>query len=77
VFGPAVLFTVINLILSLRKNVPSEPNPWDSKELEWTGNYSETELEAQQTISSNTVSPVSDSAGNPENSTLPEKETMK
>jgi cytochrome c oxidase subunit I+III len=77
VFGPAVLFTVINLILSLRKNVPSEPNPWDSKELEWTGNYGGTELEAQQTISSNTVSPVSDSAGNPENSTLPKKETMK
>jgi cytochrome c oxidase subunit I+III len=39
VFGPAVLFTVINLILSYRRNVPSGPNPWAAKEMEWTGDY--------------------------------------
>jgi cytochrome c oxidase subunit I+III len=42
VFGPAVLLTVINLIISYRKNVPSGLNPWDSKELEWTGDYTGT-----------------------------------
>ncbi len=41
VFGPALIFTVINLILSYRKNVPSGPNPWESKEMEWTGKYQE------------------------------------
>jgi cytochrome c oxidase subunit I+III len=42
VFGPALIFTIINLILSYKKNVPSGPNPWESKEMEWTGKYQET-----------------------------------
>ena len=40
VFGPAVLLTIINLILSYRKNAKSGSNPWGAKELEWTGDYS-------------------------------------
>jgi cytochrome c oxidase subunit I+III len=40
VFGPAILLTLVNLALSYRKNVPCEANPWDAKEMEWTGNYS-------------------------------------
>jgi len=40
VFGPAVLLTIINLILSYRKNAQSGPNPWGAKEMEWTGDYS-------------------------------------
>jgi cytochrome c oxidase subunit I+III len=76
VFGPAVLFTVINLILSLRKNVPSEPNPWDSKELEWTGNYRGTESEASPMASFNIVSPVAETPEKPVGSPVPEKETM-
>jgi cytochrome c oxidase subunit I+III len=39
VFGPAVLLTLLNLILSYRKNEPSGPNPWEAKEVEWTGIY--------------------------------------
>jgi cytochrome c oxidase subunit I+III len=42
VFGPAILLTILNLVLSYRKNEPSGENPWDSKEMEWTGNYSGT-----------------------------------
>ncbi len=40
VFGPAVILTILNLIVSYRKNVPCEPNPWGAKEMEWTGDYS-------------------------------------
>jgi cytochrome c oxidase subunit I+III len=39
VFGPAILLTLLNLIVSYRKNDACEPNPWDAKEMEWTGNY--------------------------------------
>jgi cytochrome c oxidase subunit I+III len=42
VFGPAILLTLLNLMLSYRKNEPCEANPWDAKEMEWTGNYSGT-----------------------------------
>jgi cytochrome c oxidase subunit I+III len=56
VFGPALIFTVINLILSYRKNVPSGPNPWESKEMEWTGKYQETSSDYRQAS-------VSESAG--------------
>lgn len=40
VFGPAVILTMLNLIVSYRKNVPCESNPWEAKEMEWTGDYS-------------------------------------
>ena len=40
VFGPAILLTLLNLIISYRKNETSGPNPWEAKEMEWTGNYS-------------------------------------
>ena len=40
VFGPAILLVLLNLALSYRKNEACEPNPWDAKEMEWTGNYS-------------------------------------
>ena len=39
VFGPAVILTILNLIVSYRKNVPCESNPWEAKEMEWTGDY--------------------------------------
>jgi cytochrome c oxidase subunit I+III len=39
VFGPAAALAVLNLVWSYVKNKPSGPNPWDSKELEWTGIY--------------------------------------
>jgi cytochrome c oxidase subunit I+III len=42
VFGPAILLTLLNLVLSYRKNEKSDPNPWDAKEMEWTGDYSGT-----------------------------------
>ncbi len=43
IFGPAFLLAILNLVFSLRKS-PSETNanPWNAKEMEWTGNYSET-----------------------------------
>jgi cytochrome c oxidase subunit I+III len=39
IFGPAFLLAILNLVFSLRKKPNSGPNPWDAKELEWTGNY--------------------------------------
>jgi len=39
VFGPAILLTLLNLILSYRKNERCELNPWGAKEMEWTGDY--------------------------------------
>ena len=53
VFGPAVILTVINLIVSYRKNVPSGPNPWEAKEMEWTGDYSGSESATQSITNSN------------------------
>ena len=42
IFGPAFLLAILNLVFSLRK-APSEKNanPWNAKEMEWTGDYSE------------------------------------
>jgi cytochrome c oxidase subunit I+III len=40
IFGAAAGLAVLNLLYSYIKNVPSSPNPWGAKELEWTGNYS-------------------------------------
>jgi hypothetical protein len=34
------LLAILNLVWSFRKNEPAGSNPWESKELEWTGNYS-------------------------------------
>jgi cytochrome c oxidase subunit I+III len=39
VFGPAAAVAVLVLILSLRKPVLKEANPWEAQELEWTQNY--------------------------------------
>ena len=49
VFGPAILLTLLNLILSYRKNEACEPNPWGAKEMEWTGNYSGSAPDSQNT----------------------------
>ncbi len=70
VFGPAILLTILNLILSYRKNEPSEPNPWGAKEMEWTGNYSGSESTSQPMKASGTVT---ESLDKPENQKLPEK----
>jgi heme/copper-type cytochrome/quinol oxidase subunit 1 len=52
VFGPAILLTLANLLWSYRKNVPCEANPWDAKEMEWTGAYKgSADLAATQTKS--------------------------
>jgi len=60
VFGPAILLTILNLLLSYRKNTPCEPNPWDAKEMEWTGNYSGS---------------MTDSSNSPEKTEVPERST--
>jgi cytochrome c oxidase subunit I+III len=39
IFGPAAALAVLNLILSLRKPPNSVSNPWEGRELEWTGDY--------------------------------------
>ena len=41
-FGPAFFLAILNLAFSLRKKETVKPNPWDAKEMEWTGNYSGT-----------------------------------
>ncbi len=73
VFGPAVLLTVLNLILSYRKNVHSEPNPWDAKELEWTGNYSGLDSVPQAMSTSNSKGTDTGFPNTVENSKLPKK----
>jgi len=40
IFGPAFLLAILNLVFSLRKKSVSGPNPWEAKEMEWTGNLS-------------------------------------
>jgi cytochrome c oxidase subunit I+III len=37
IFGPAFLLAIVNLAWSLRKREPCAENPWDAKEIEWTG----------------------------------------
>jgi cytochrome c oxidase subunit I+III len=39
VFFAGSALAVLNLVWSYRRNVTSSSNPWDSKELEWTKNY--------------------------------------
>jgi cytochrome c oxidase subunit I+III len=39
IFGTAAALAVLNLVWSYFRNKPSGPNPWGSKELEWTANY--------------------------------------
>ena len=55
VFGPAILLTLLNLIISYRKNEACEPNPWDAKEMEWTGNYNGSSSTSQPISESNTA----------------------
>ncbi len=55
VFGPAILLTILNLVLSYRKNEPSGPNPWGANEMEWTGNYSGTESISPQSSTVSTI----------------------
>jgi cytochrome c oxidase subunit I+III len=40
IFGPAAAIAILNLILSLRKPPSQTSNPWEGRELEWTGDYS-------------------------------------
>jgi cytochrome c oxidase subunit I+III len=40
VFGPAFLLAILNLFFSLRKKECCKPNPWEAREMEWTGDYS-------------------------------------
>jgi cytochrome c oxidase subunit I+III len=51
-FAAAAALAVLNLVWSYFKNVPSGPNPWDSKELEWTGNYSGNPAHLPETVAS-------------------------
>jgi cytochrome c oxidase subunit I+III len=51
VFGPAILLTILNLIFSYRRNEPSDPNPWEATEMEWTGNYGSLEARIQKSDS--------------------------
>ena len=64
IFGPAAALAILNLLLSLRKPESAEPNPWEARELEWTGEYSgstpakptqltETSLDRQEKTQSN------------------------
>jgi cytochrome c oxidase subunit I+III len=39
IFGPAFLIAIINLLWSLRKKERTPQNPWNAKEIEWTGDY--------------------------------------
>lgn len=73
VFGPAILLTILNLITSYRKNEPAEPNPWEAKEMEWTGNYSGTASASQSMQASNTEGTGTDLSNTLENSKDPEK----
>jgi cytochrome c oxidase subunit I+III len=52
IFGSFAALAVLNLVYSYFKNVPSGPNPWDSKELEWTGNYSGNPPHLPETVAS-------------------------
>ena len=42
IFGVASALAILNLVLSLRKPLSPETNPWEAREFEWTGNYSGT-----------------------------------
>ncbi len=73
VFGPAVLLTILNLLISYRKNEPSEPNPWDAKEMEWTGNYSGSESSPESMIKTSDTADATDSSETIEGTKAPEK----
>jgi cytochrome c oxidase subunit I+III len=73
VFGPAVLLTILNLLTSYRKNEPSEPNPWDAKEMEWTGNYSGSESSPESMIKTSDTADATDSSETIEGTKAPEK----
>jgi heme/copper-type cytochrome/quinol oxidase subunit 1 len=71
VFGPAILLTLLNLILSYRKNDACESNPWEAKEMEWTGNYSGLTPEPQNVDITNAERIVTGSQSVPEKSEIP------
>jgi cytochrome c oxidase subunit I+III len=73
VFGPAILLTLLNLILSYRKNEPCEANPWGSKEMEWTGNYCGSASDPQPINPFDTTSTTADSHVMLDNSKILEK----
>jgi cytochrome c oxidase subunit I+III len=76
VFGPAILLTILNLILSYRKNEPSGPNPWEANEMEWTGNYNGTASTPLQPTSRPTIeNATAESPNSTENVKTPEKGT--
>ena len=75
VFGPAILLTLLNLMLSYRKNEKCESNPWGAKEMEWTGNYSGAEPNIKSIGAPNNASPTVDTLNTPENS-KPEEENL-
>ena len=72
VFGPAILLTLVNLIISYRKNEACEPNPWGAREMEWTGNYSGLAPDNQSTNSLDTAEKTADSSFAVKNSKVPE-----
>ncbi len=47
IFGPAAALAVLNLVVSLRKPVSAEANPWEAREMEWTLSYSDKTAETQ------------------------------
>lgn len=52
IFGPAAALAVLNLVLSLRKPPSSGPNPWEGRELEWTGDHNGSLTTATATVGS-------------------------
>ncbi len=77
VFGPAILLTLLNLIVSYRKNEVCEPNPWDAREMEWTGNYSGLAPDNQSTNALGIAEKTADSSLSVENSKEPENSDLK
>ncbi len=77
VFGPAILLTLANLIISYRKNEECEPNPWGAREMEWTGNYSGLAPDNQSTNALNVAEKTSDSSFAAENSKVSENGDLK
>ncbi|MGA3059086.1 MAG: cbb3-type cytochrome c oxidase subunit I [Candidatus Bathyarchaeia archaeon] len=73
VFGPAILLTLLNLILSYRKNERCELNPWGAKEMEWTGDYCGSASDPKSMNVSNVTGTNADSLDIPGNSKILER----
>ncbi len=50
IFFIGTALAVLNLVWSYRRNVSSSSNPWNSKELEWTGNYTGNPPDTPETV---------------------------